>query len=66
MALAPPAPPAPPPLPKIPAGAHAACASKAQGTEMDYKVRPGAVMHGTCVLKKGKMLFDLDSYTIKN
>jgi hypothetical protein len=60
----PPAPPAPPELPEVPAGAHAACASKAEGVSVVYTIRKGETMTGVCERKNGKMVFQLRRYDL--
>jgi hypothetical protein len=57
-----PAPPPPPKLPEVPAGAHAACAGKAVGSEVTYTIKPGEYMRGMCEREDGKMVFELRLY----
>jgi hypothetical protein len=57
-----PAPPPPPKLPEVPAGAHAACAGKAVGSEVTYTIRQGEYMRGVCEREDGKMVFQLRLY----
>jgi hypothetical protein len=59
-----PAPPPPPKVPPIPAGAHAACASKAAGSALTWRLGEGEVMEGVCARKNGKMVFVLRSYEL--
>ena len=59
---APPAPPAPPALPEIPAKAHAACAGKANGSQVTVHLEPGETMSGRCERVDGKTVFRLRSY----
>ncbi len=57
-----PAPPAPPALPEIPAKAHAACAGKANGSQVTVQLEPGETMSGLCERVGGKTVFRLRSY----
>ncbi|MES2016393.1 MAG: hypothetical protein V4484_07840 [Pseudomonadota bacterium] len=59
----PPEPPALPPMPTVPEGAHKACAGKAIGAKITFRVRRGATMRGTCQKDDEGMYFDLYHYT---
>jgi hypothetical protein len=59
-----PAPPPPPKLPDVPAGAHAACASKAEGSSVVYTIKKGETMAGVCERENGKMVFQLRRYDL--
>ena len=61
---APPAPPPPPQLPSVPAEAHAACANKAAGSTLTWKLGEGEVMKGVCATRNGNMVFVLRSYEL--
>ena len=52
----------PPPLPEIPTEAHAACASKANGSKLTFTPAPGETMQGVCKRVDGRMAFQLRSY----
>ncbi len=60
----PPMPEAPPPpeLPEVPAGAHNACADKADGTPLTWVLGKDETMTGVCERENGKMVFQVRSY----
>jgi hypothetical protein len=56
--------PAPPKIPDVPVGAHAACASKAEGSSVTWTIRKGETMTGVCEREDGKMVFQLRRYDL--
>ena len=59
-----PAPPPPPKLPPVPAEAHAACASKPDGSALSWQLGGGETMKGVCAKRNGKTVFVLRSYEL--
>lgn len=62
----PPTPPNPPEPPKVSLQVHAACADKTSGTEITWIIDKKSRISGTCIKRLEKMMFEVDSISIRN